>query len=72
MRNPSFVLTTIGNGKVAIVETDDSADRQRGEYTLSNACVKRNIERGTFVDMTHEAIGSEGKVFVLKRDLTND
>ena len=72
MRDRSFVLTTIGNGMVAIVETDDSAKRQRGEYTLSKSCVECNVTSGKFVDITDTAIGAEGKVFALKEDLTND
>jgi len=72
MRDPSFVLTTIGNGMVAIVETDDSAKRQRGEYTLSKSCVERNISHGIFIDITDRATGAEGKVFALKQDLSND
>ena len=69
MRETSYVLTTIGNGIVAIVETSDKAKRQRGEYTLSNACVNRNVTSGKFVDITAQANGAEGKVFALKTDL---
>ena len=72
MREATFVLTTIGNGMVAIVETDDKAKRQRGEYTLSKSCVERNVTSGKFVDITEQATGAEGKVFALKQDLTND
>ena len=72
MREATFVLTTIGNGMVAIVETSNEAKRQRGEYTLSKSCVERNVTSGKFVDMTDIATGAEGKVFALKSDLTND
>ena len=71
MREATFVLTTIGNGMVAIIETTDEAKRKRGEYTLSGSCVKRNLTTGKFVDVTDKAAGAEGKVFVLKEDLTN-
>ena len=72
MREATFVLTTIGNGMVAIVETSNEAKRQRGEYTLSKSCVNRNVATGLFVDITEQASGAEGKVFALKQDLVND
>ena len=71
MRESSYVLTTIGNGMVAIVETSDEAKRQRGEYTLSKSCVNRNVATGLFIDITDKALGAEGKVFALKQDLSN-
>ena len=71
MRDPSFVLTTIGNGIVAIIETYDEASRKRGEYTLSKSCVNRNVTTGKFIDVTSKVKGAEGKVFALKQDLTN-
>ena len=72
MRDSSYVLTTIGNGIVAIIETSDKAKRQRGEYTLSRSCVNQNVGSGQFVDISDTVNGAEGKVFALKRDLTND
>jgi len=72
MRDSSYVLTTIGNGMVAIIETTDKAKPQRGEYTLSKSCVNRNVGSGHFVDVSDKVNGAEGKVFALKRDLTND
>ena len=71
MRDSSFVLTTIGNGIVAIIETDDEANRKRGEYTLSKSCVNRNVTTGKFIDITDRVTGSGGKVFALKQDLTD-
>ena len=72
MRDTSFVLTTIGNGIVAIIETTDEAKRKRGEYTLSKSCVEQNLTSGKFVDVTDRVKGCDGKVFALKEDLTND
>tara|TARA_R110002051_G_scaffold287567_4_gene350291 strand:+ start:1603 stop:1821 length:219 start_codon:yes stop_codon:yes gene_type:complete len=72
MRDSSFVLTTIGNGIVAIVQTNDESDRKRGEYSLSRSCVDANVSSGQFIDVTDKVGGAEGKVFALKTDLTND
>ena len=71
MRESSYVLTTIGNGIVAIIESSDKAKRQRGEYTLSKSCVNRNVGSGQFVDVSDKVNGAEGKVFALKTDLSN-
>ena len=71
MRDSSYVLTTIGNGIVAIIQTTDNAKRQRGEYTLSKSCVNRNVGSGQFVDISEKVNGAEGKVFALKTDLSN-
>ncbi len=71
MKTSSMVLTTIGNGIVAIVETTQEADRKRGEFTLSRDCVKSNVASGQFVDVTHQVDGAEGKVYARKRDLEN-
>ena len=71
MRDSSFVLTTIGNGIVAIVQTNDESDRKRGEFTLSRSCVNSNVASGKFVDVTDQVNGAEGEVFALKEDLDN-
>jgi len=71
MRDPSFVLTTIGNGIVAIVETSSEADRKRGEFTLSRSCLSANVTSGQFIDVSDKVNGAEGKVYARKQDLTN-
>jgi hypothetical protein len=71
MKTSSMVLTTIGNGIVAILETTHEADRKRGEFTLSRDCVRANIGSGQFVDVTHQVNGAEGKVYARKQDLNN-
>ena len=65
----SFVLTTTAHDMVAIVETRESARRERGECSLSWDCVFSNVSNGTFVDVTDIAHGTEGKMFVLATDL---
>ena len=70
MDDSFFVLTTIGRGKVAILETTQQQNSKRGEYRLSTSCVAQNVESGKFVDVTEDAIGSEGKVYILAEDLT--
>jgi hypothetical protein len=64
-----FVLTTIGKGMVAMLETPANEVAQRGEYPLSNACVQKNLDSGTFVDMTENVPSAIGKVYILVSDL---
>lgn len=65
-----FLLTTIDNNLIAIVETDTSTPKQRGEYLLSHSCVQKNVECGKFVDVTGQASGTGGgKLYVLAEDL---
>ena len=69
MDNSRFVLTTIGKGIVAMLETPISEDKKRGEYLLSTTCVRKNLESGAFVDATSKVSGAQGKVYVLSSDL---
>ena len=62
-----FFLTTIANNLVAIVEMANAEARQRGEYILSSACVQKNLDAGTFVEVN--ASEHRGRVFVLSSDL---
>ena len=39
-----LVLTTIAQGKVAIVESDDKADERKGERYISECCLKVNLK----------------------------
>ena len=71
MHKASFVLTTIGNGIVAIVETSEEADRKRGEFTLSRSCLSANVKSGQFIDISDKVNGAEGKVYARKMDLEN-
>jgi len=64
-----YVLTTIGQGIVAMVETPSSEKPKRGEYLLSGSCVQKNLESGTFIDITSRVGGSEGRVYALASDL---
>ena len=69
MDRSRFVLTTIGNGIVAMLETPVTEEKKRGEYLLSDTCVRKNIEAGTFVDATSQVSGATGKVYILASDL---
>jgi len=62
-----YILTTIANNMVAIVETATSENRHRGEYSLSSSCVSRNIKNGRFVEVSAE--GHNGRLYVLADDL---
>ena len=64
-----LVLTTIGQGKVAIVESEDKADERRGERYISEACLKVNLEKGNFVDISERGCNPEGRFFLLAEDM---
>ena len=69
MDNSRFVLTTIGKGIVAMLETPASEKEKKGEYLLSGACVQKNLDTGTFVDVSDRVQGAGGRVYVLATDL---
>jgi hypothetical protein len=68
-----FLLTTIGaTGIVALLQTEDEPLKKRGkaiEYRVSSSFVKRNVESGLFVDITHKVTNTAGMVYALKSDL---
>ena len=65
-----FILTTIHGNMVAIVEVAPQENRQKGEYYLSGDCVSRNVNQGTFSEVTSD--GHNGRIFVLTSDLTGE
>lgn len=68
-----FLLTTIGaTGIVALLQTEDEPIKKRGqsaEYRVSTDFVKRNVESGLFIDITHKVTNTAGMVYALKSDL---
>ena len=46
-----------------------SATRWPFEHMLSADCVSKNVESGRFTDMTDQAEGAFGKLYVLTEDL---
>ena len=62
-----FFLTTIGNNLVAIIEVVEAQARQRGEYTVSQSCLERNVASGKFTEV--DPTNHKGRVFVLTSDL---
>ncbi len=67
-----FLLTTIGEGIVALLQTDDEPLKKRGreiEYRVSSSFVKKNVESGLFVDITDKVANTGGMVYALKSDL---
>jgi len=64
-----LVLTTIGQGKVAIVESSSQADERKGERYISEACLKINLDKGNFVDISDRGANPEGRLFLLAEDM---
>lgn len=64
-----LILTTIGQGKVAIVQSADKADERRGERYLSESVVSINVENGTFVDVSDKGWNPEGRLYLLAEDM---
>ena len=62
-----FILTTIADNCVAILETHASEQCQKGEYILSDGCVQQNVATGKFTEV--EATGHKGRLYVLTEDL---
>ena len=64
-----LILTTIGQGKVAIVQSADKVDERRGERYLSESVVNINVENGTFVDVSDQGWNPEGRLYLLAEDM---
>jgi hypothetical protein len=65
-----YIATTIGGGsQFTMLEVPATEKPKKGEYMLSADCVSTNIESGRFTDMTEQAQGAFGKVYVLTEDL---
>jgi hypothetical protein len=64
-----LVLTTIGQGKVAIVESTEQANEKVGERYISESCLDVNIKNGNFVDITSTGANPEGRLFLLAEDM---
>jgi hypothetical protein len=61
-----LIITTIDQGKVAIMETSSEADVKRGERYVSEDCLKVNIESGQFYDVSHEGWNPEGRLYLMR------
>jgi hypothetical protein len=64
-----LVITTISQGQVAIVESEQKADEKKGERYISEDCLKANLNKGTFVDISERGINPEGRLFIFHEDL---
>ena len=65
-----FIATTIGGGsQFAMMEVPTIEKPRKGEYMLSADCVSKNLETGRFKDMTKQAEGAFGRLYVLAEDL---
>jgi hypothetical protein len=65
-----LVITTIGQGKVAIVESDQKADERKGERYISEDCLRTNLASKNFTDVSNMGINPEGRMFVLTEDMS--
>lgn len=64
-----LVLTTISQGKVAIVESSEKADERKGERYISECCLKVNLKNKNFTDVSDLGANPEGRMFVLTEDM---
>ena len=65
-----FIATTIGGGsQFAMMEVPTTEKPRKGEYMLSADCVSKNLETGRFKNMTKQAEGAFGRLYVLVEDL---
>ena len=70
LRMSFFIATTIGRANmIAMLEVDEQEEPRKGEVRLSQDCVKVNLEKGLFTDMTGRVSNAIGKVYVLTEDL---
>lgn len=68
--NSFYIATTIGGGsQFTMLEVPATEKPKKGEYMLSPDCVAVNLESGRFTEMTDQAQGAFGKVYVLTEDL---
>ncbi len=65
-----LVLTTISQGKVAILESSQEADKKKGEKYISEDCLKVNLESKRFIDFTDSGANPEGRLYVMSSDLS--
>jgi hypothetical protein len=64
-----FVLTTIGQGKVAIVQSADKADDSKGERYVSEDFLNINTRNGKFIDVSGKGWNPEGRLYILAEDM---
>ena len=65
-RTMKLIITTIDQGKVAIVETSSEADTKRGERYVSEDCLKVNLESGLFRDVSDKGWNAEGRLYLMR------
>jgi len=64
-----LVLTTISQGKVAVVESETRADEKRGEHYISEDVLNINLTSGLFTDISHTRANPEGRLYMLTEDM---
>lgn len=69
MATKKLVLTTISQGKVAVVESAEKADDRRGERYISEDCLSVNLKSGAFTDITKTGANPEGRLYMLTEDM---
>lgn len=63
-----LILSNSTDGCIVIAEVDADKVLTRGEYEVSESMLKKNIESGTFVDVT-ESTGYAGRIYAYSSDL---
>jgi hypothetical protein len=69
MATKKLVLTTISQGKIAVVESAERADDKRGERYISEDCLAVNLKNGAFTDITATGANPEGRLYMFTEDM---
>lgn len=73
MNEPYFIATTIGgNSMFALMEVPGDEKPQQGEHKISDSCLEANLATGRFTDITEQATGAYGKIYVLTEEMPQE
>ena len=73
MNEPYFIATTTGgNSMFALMEVPGDEKPQQGEHKISDSCLEANLATGRFTDITEQATGAYGKLYVLTEELAQE
>ena len=62
------MLSTSLQGDVVVADVEPTQARNRGEYFVSEDCVRLNVESGVLTDMSKQ-YKYDGRVYILTTDL---
>lgn len=73
MDDPFFIATTIGgNSMFALMEVEGNEKPRQGEHKISDSCLEANLATGRFTDITEQATGAYGKLYVLTEEISQE